>query len=686
MLAAVTAVMPSVQGQTGGEWPQFLGGPERTGYNEAETTLGPSTVTTLGQRWQVTVADEPDLTSPVVANGAVFVVDRMSAVHAYEVGSGEPLWVSDEEFPHPAGSPFTTPAVAGGVMVLGCGGSTVCALDARTGDALWREIVGPFTSHPPAIHDGRVVVTTNQGVFAFAAVSGAELWDADPSGSILGPPTIFEETVYVAATGDEYGTRVYAFDAATGTRVWMSEKLDGIVDGAIAGDDGTLYVPAGSKVYALDARDGTTAWDAEPSEPYHSVHAVAVDDRFVFAALNGGQVFALEPGSGETSWAVDVGPSSYSAPAVANGVLYIGTGGPSSDDPGSLVALASGNGRRLWSTAFDTTVYHSSPAVASGSVYVTVPEGGLHAFDAGRTEHDPTLDPVLLVHGIDSVSPAGENGTRMWADLRGAFATWGWEGPLLSVTYYSHNSKTYDDSVSGHGDHRAHHGGPREHSGKAETSHTNDTDIRHLAQHWAWYVHDRFSSRGVSVDVVAHSMGGLVTRYALARVAARDGAFPPQLYVEDVVTMGTPHGGTALSPFCPRRDVKVEQCRQMGRGSRFVKWLNANGVAPQTHGGTDWTAVGSRDDQSLTPDETAIDDDLRAHHRVMYAGYAFGKGVQHSDYLRMTSDEDDAEVDCHDRGAWAKPSCAGKVGGLSSWNAAPWPVRLAYFAVISDRW
>lgn len=23
---------------------------------------------------------------------------------------------------------------------------------------------------------------------------------------------------------------------------------------------------------------------------------------------------------------------------------------------------------------------------------------------------------------------------------------------------------------------------------------------------------------------------------------------------------------------------------------------------------------------------------------------------------------------------------------ISSWNAAPWPVRLAYYAVISDRW
>lgn len=686
MLTLLFMTAPTARGQSQGDWPQFLHGPDRSGFNADESILDPESVPTLGQRWEADLGDRADLEPPVVANGLVYVVDVMDAVHAFDAESGTEVWVSDEEFPHPAGSPNTTPAVAGGYVVFGCGGATLCALDAATGTPRWNVILGPFTLHPPAIHDATVVATTNETVAAVNAVTGEMLWEVTVDGTIFAPATVVDGKVYVGATDREDGTRLFALDVSSGTVRWTSGELDGIVYGAAAAVGDVVYVPAGSKAYALAAEDGSKLWETEPKKPYSSVNAVAADGELVFATVASGEIAALDPASGAVVWSTDVGASAYSAPAVANDVLYLGLGGPSSADTGAVVALQSGTGRRLWSRSFVSSAYRSSPAVSNGVVYFTLSDGTLHAYDSGREDPDATASPLLLLHGIDSVGASGENGTSKWADFRSSFAAWGWTGEIRSLAYYGHNTGTYDESVSGHGSHRGHHGGAKEHVGRGENRHDHDTDIRHIAQHWAWYVYDRYARRGVSVDVVAHSMGGLIVRYAIARVGAYDDDFPPQLYVGDVVTLGTPHGGTSLAGLCPRSERTVDQCRQMRRGSPLIEWLNGQGTAPQARGGTDWTAIGSRDDEALSPDETAIDDDLAAHHRVLYDEYSFGNGVQHDDYLHIASDRDDAKVDCHDRGAAAKPSCADDDGDLQSWDGAPWPIRLAYYAVMTDRW
>ncbi|MFJ2591339.1 esterase/lipase family protein, partial [Streptomyces sp. NPDC087538] len=50
-----------------------------------------------------------------------------------------------------------------------------------------------------------------------------------------------------------------------------------------------------------------------------------------------------------------------------------------------------------------------------------------------------------------------------------------------------------------------------------------------------------YSAKGQTVDLVGHSMGGLIIRAALAGYAKGDPTWPDTLYVEDVVTLGTPH-------------------------------------------------------------------------------------------------------------------------------------------------
>ncbi|MEY2516944.1 MAG: hypothetical protein QOJ89_4302 [bacterium] len=61
-------------------------------------------------------------------------------------------------------------------------------------------------------------------------------------------------------------------------------------------------------------------------------------------------------------------------------------------------------------------------------------------------------------------------------------------------------------------------------------------------------------------------MGGLIIRYALAAVALHHPDFPPLLRVDDVVTLGTPHGG-ARGPWSSFEGA------EMRPGSDFLKSL-----------------------------------------------------------------------------------------------------------------
>ncbi len=79
-------------------------------------------------------------------------------------------------------------------------------------------------------------------------------------------------------------------------------------------------------------------------------------------------------------------------------------------------------------------------------------------------------------------------------------------------------------------------------------------------------------------------MGGLIIRYALAATALKHPDFPPNLLVEDVVTLRTPHGGS-------RGPGAGLQGSQMAMGSQFLKSLERPevGYEPDGRGGTDWT-------------------------------------------------------------------------------------------------
>jgi alcohol dehydrogenase (cytochrome c) len=130
------------------------------------------------------------------------------------------------------------PIIANGVMFVSTPGNHVLALDARTGDLLWRH-------ERPVPEDMAIVHPTNRGVAVlgdkvyFAALeavlvaldarTGKKVWEAPVENYASGyymtlAPLVADGKVMVGVSGGEFGIRgfVAAFDAETGKHAWTT--------------------------------------------------------------------------------------------------------------------------------------------------------------------------------------------------------------------------------------------------------------------------------------------------------------------------------------------------------------------------------------------------------------------------------------------------------------------------------
>jgi hypothetical protein len=174
-----------------------------------------------------------------------------------------------------------------------------------------------------------------------------------------------------------------------------------------------------------------------------------------------------------------------------------------------------------------------------------------------------------------------------------------------------------------------------------EYVHTGNTNIRHVAYHFAWMVQQEFG--GGPVNVVGHSMGGLVVRYALSAVQRGDPDFPAKLVIPQVVTVGTPFlgGPRYFGRLCNWWDQCVDL--QQGTDRSEVQWFfdQVEGNAPPRGSGrSDWSQIHSMHDGIAPPAESL---QFAAHHQYVYnEQITFPKGCvgpsdcDHTDMLKIT--------------------------------------------------
>ena len=180
-----------------------------------------------------------------------------------------------------------TPVVVDGIMYFTGPWSVVYALDAETGRRLWRfdpKVPGEFNrraccdvvNRGVAVHDGVVYVGTLDGYLAAVdAKTGQPVWKVDTlidrsrSYTITGAPRVAGSVVLIGNAGAEMGVRGYvsAYDLKSGKMMWRFF----CVPGAPGAEPETAEMVAARKTWSPDSRwdlgGGGTPWDSMVYDP-----------------------------------------------------------------------------------------------------------------------------------------------------------------------------------------------------------------------------------------------------------------------------------------------------------------------------------------------------------------------------------------------------------------------------------
>ncbi len=396
-------------------------GPERTGYNPTESAITAANVHRLREAWTTTAGTG----ATVVTGGRLFAVD-----------SGDSL----EHVP-------------GYVRTFDASGETNCSGTPSICAPLWTATFTGSAAAAPAVVNGVAYVSTEVGLLAFDAAgvtncSGTPktctpLWTGDATSIYEASPLVWNGTIYAAST---QGT-VYAVDAAgvkncagtpkTCAPVWTATPGDSI-HAPPAAANGVLYVGTlgdTTSLYAFDAagvtncsgapRTCTPLWRGNRplgSGPVRSAPAIAngvvyVGDTSITAFDAAGVTNCSgTPATCSPLWDTPALNAEFNGPAVARGIVY------GSYFAGSLftfdaagISGCSGTPKActpLWSASL-SFASSSSASIANDVVYVTGNQT-LYAFDATgvrKCSGSPkTCTPLWTGTGSSSYSPAITNG------------------------------------------------------------------------------------------------------------------------------------------------------------------------------------------------------------------------------------------------------------------------------------
>ncbi|MCC5995041.1 MAG: PQQ-binding-like beta-propeller repeat protein [Oceanicaulis sp.] len=264
---------------------------------------------------------------PVISDGVVYAMDADGRISARDLDTGSERWrrhVRDDQRTSAGGSwvPFMggsgqPPTFGGSIgydsgrLFAHTGGRFFVALDARTGDELWRRsALTPYHS-APTISDGRVFVTTDDNeLLALDASTGEVLWShrsiAETARVLATPsPAVLGETLIAPYSSGE----VAALRAPNGRELWTEAltRAGGLTPMSSINDIAASPVILGDRVYAmshsgvlaaLDLRTGERAWTL----PAGGIHTPAIAGDYLFIVTTDAQIVAIERHTGEVRW------------------------------------------------------------------------------------------------------------------------------------------------------------------------------------------------------------------------------------------------------------------------------------------------------------------------------------------------------------------------------------------------
>jgi outer membrane protein assembly factor BamB len=336
--------------------------------------------------------------TPAIANGTVYIGSYDGKFYALNAQTGAAKWkfATDGERRFEAkglhglqprnqtiADPFdvflSSPVVANGAVYFGSGDGNVYAVDAATGDMRWKFKTGDVVHASPAFADGVLFFGSWDSYFyAVDAATGKEKWrfhaGEDPlihnQVGFQSSPAVVNGTVYTGCRD----ANLYALDAATGKEKWrFYTELSWVITSPAVADGKVFFATADSSLYyVVDANSGKPLVRQQSKAFMFSSPSVA--NGVVFIGVLNGTLEARDAKTGEVLWDFQVEKSKQNKGWVLT-----------SDRKFNAPFLYHSSWREAPLVANDQQIrvggIFSSPLVVNGVVYVGSADGFLYALE-----------------------------------------------------------------------------------------------------------------------------------------------------------------------------------------------------------------------------------------------------------------------------------------------------------------
>ena len=328
-----------------------------------------------------------------MADGKVFTMDARSVVSAFSVSGGQRLWEQDLE-PEEEDDGFFGGGLAydTGRLYVTTGFAQVAALDANSGEVVWRRSLPTPMRAAPTVSDGRVyVVTMNSQTYALSTEDGTQIWShrgIQESAALVGAasPAVEGQLVITPYASGE----VYALRADNGRVLWSDSlsairRTDPIADLAgirgqpVMADGLTIVMSNAERTVAIATLQGQRAWDIEAG----GVNTPWIAGNAVFLLTNDQSVVSLVARDGRIRWVTQLdryedpedrdGPITWYGPLLAGGRLVA----VSSHGEGVLLVPETGEVAGRFELSGEAAL---PPLVADGTLFVVTKSGTLLAY------------------------------------------------------------------------------------------------------------------------------------------------------------------------------------------------------------------------------------------------------------------------------------------------------------------
>ena len=325
--------------------------------------------------------------SPVIADGRVFIGCPNRFVYALDRGTGRFLW-KFETRGQVSAAPVCTPE---GYVCFGQQGGdlTYYCVHAAGGSLAWKKEL-TWVWHASGYAQGKILVPGCNGTaYALDVHTGKTLWQVETGGGCYPTPTVRGEMAFFSSWDNHY----YGIRLTDGQVIWKTNITGTPDSGASCLYRGKLYASAllNRDFYCLDAATGEILWKLREDPGYDCNVTPTVRDHHMVISyffrydcclwrIIPNRTVCIDPETGRTLWEFPAGGGLTSAMISGDRVYFAST-----NDPFFYCVDLYGRGHGTttlhWRLRLSGQAEESCPAIAGGKAYIYTDSGYLFAVE-----------------------------------------------------------------------------------------------------------------------------------------------------------------------------------------------------------------------------------------------------------------------------------------------------------------